>query len=297
MRCCRPIGKSPVTAMKWIDYQHVPEDVEREHIAQAIELHTGGSPATRPLGWYQGRTSPNTARLVAQEGGFLYDADSYADDLPYWDHRHDKAQLIVPYTLDANDMKFVALNGFTEGNAVLPLPARYVRPAARRGRPDDVGRPARPHRRATGERAAALAQLPRSCHRRVATPGSRAASTSPATGWRSTPHDQSTIRILLAEVTAAFADYERALMADDVAAMDRAVPRCAHHRCAMVWARPLRHRGDPRVPQGTRRVAAAQAGKGRDHRLWDRPRQRQRRILPGRQRPARTPDPELGPVS
>ncbi len=75
---------------------------------------TPNSPAP-PLGWYQGRTSPNTARLVAEEGGFLYDADSYADDLPYYDRRHGKAQLIVPYSLDANDMKMVALNGFTEG--------------------------------------------------------------------------------------------------------------------------------------------------------------------------------------
>jgi putative urate catabolism protein len=98
--------------LRWIDYQTVPEEVERAHIAEAIALHerlTG----QRPLGWYQGRTSPNTARLVAEEGGFLYDADSYADDLPYWDRQQDRAQLIVPYTLDANDMKFVALNGFT----------------------------------------------------------------------------------------------------------------------------------------------------------------------------------------
>jgi putative urate catabolism protein len=96
--------------LRWIDYQYVPEEVERAHIAEAIALHerlTG----TRPLGWYQGRTSPNTARLVAEEGGFLYDADSYADDLPYWQGQ----QLIVPYTLDVNDMKIVALNGFTEG--------------------------------------------------------------------------------------------------------------------------------------------------------------------------------------
>jgi allantoinase len=95
---------------RWIDYQYVPEEVERDHIAQAIALHeklTG----TRPLGWYQGRTSPNTARLIREEGGFLYDADSYADDLPYYD----QGQLIVPYTLDVNDMKIVALNGFTEG--------------------------------------------------------------------------------------------------------------------------------------------------------------------------------------
>ncbi|UZK66453.1 allantoinase PuuE [Sphingomonas sp. M1-B02] len=95
---------------RWIDYQSVPEDVERAHIAKAIEIHTRLT-GSRPLGWYQGRTSPNTARLIAEEGGFVYDADSYADDLPY----HAGGQLIVPYSLDANDMKFAALNGFTEG--------------------------------------------------------------------------------------------------------------------------------------------------------------------------------------
>ncbi len=100
--------------LRWIDYQYVPEEVEREHIAKAVALHTELT-GERPLGWYQGRTSPNTARLVVEEGGFLYDADSYADDLPYWDRRHGKPQLIVPYSLDANDMKIVALNGFTEG--------------------------------------------------------------------------------------------------------------------------------------------------------------------------------------
>jgi putative urate catabolism protein len=99
---------------RWIDYQNVPEEIEREHIAKAIEVHTRLT-GDRPLGWYQGRTSPNTARLVVEEGGFFYDADSYADDLPYYDTRFGKSQLIVPYTLDANDMKFVALNGFTTG--------------------------------------------------------------------------------------------------------------------------------------------------------------------------------------
>ena len=100
---------------RWIDYQHVPEALEREHIGRAIEIHktlTG----ERPLGWYQGRTSPNTARLVAQEGGFVYDADSYADDLPYYDRSHGRAQLIVPYTLDTNDMRFVAVQGFNSGD-------------------------------------------------------------------------------------------------------------------------------------------------------------------------------------
>ena len=108
--------------LRWIDYQTVPEDVERAHIAEAIALHERLTGA-RPLGWYQGRTSPNTARLVAEEGGFLYDADSYADDLPYWQGQNGRWQLIVPYTLDVNDMKIVALNGFTEGEQFF----RYLR--------------------------------------------------------------------------------------------------------------------------------------------------------------------------
>ncbi|MBO9669800.1 MAG: allantoinase PuuE [Sphingobium sp.] len=104
--------------LRWIDYQYVPEDVERAHIAEAVALHTRLT-GSRPFGWYQGRTSPNTARLVAEEGGFLYDADSYADDLPYWNRAYGRAQLVVPYTLDVNDMKFVAYNGFDEGDAWL----------------------------------------------------------------------------------------------------------------------------------------------------------------------------------
>lgn len=108
--------------LRWIDYQSVPEEIERAHLAEAIELHTRLT-GERPLGWYQGRTSPNTARLVSEEGGFVYDADSYADDVPYYDRRNDRAQLIVPYTLDANDMKFSAFNGFTEGEQFF----RYLR--------------------------------------------------------------------------------------------------------------------------------------------------------------------------
>ncbi|PTQ11524.1 allantoinase PuuE [Sphingomonas oleivorans] len=108
--------------LRWIDYQNIPEHVERAHIAEAVALHTRVT-GSRPLGWYQGRTSPNTARLVAEEGGFVYDADSYADDLPYYDRQHGRAQLIVPYTLDANDMKIVAYNGFSEGEQFF----RYLR--------------------------------------------------------------------------------------------------------------------------------------------------------------------------
>lgn len=100
--------------LRWIDYQDIPEDIERAHIRDAIALHTEVT-GQRPLGWYQGRTSPHTARLIVEEGGFVYDADSYADDLPYYDRQYGKPQLIVPYTLDVNDMKFAALNGFTDG--------------------------------------------------------------------------------------------------------------------------------------------------------------------------------------
>jgi putative urate catabolism protein len=100
---------------RWIDYQHVPESVERQHLQRAIEIHSGVT-GTRPLGWYLGRCSPNTRRLVAEEGGFVYNADSYADDLPYWDTTHGRPQLIVPYTLDANDMRFATAQGFNSGD-------------------------------------------------------------------------------------------------------------------------------------------------------------------------------------
>jgi allantoinase len=90
---------------RWINYQNVPEAVEREHLERAIEVHKRVT-GERPLGWYLGRTSPNTRRLVAQEGGFLYDSDDYSDDLPFWTKVEDKPHLIVPYTLEANDMRF-----------------------------------------------------------------------------------------------------------------------------------------------------------------------------------------------
>jgi putative urate catabolism protein len=100
--------------LRWINYQHVPEAVERAHMQAAIAGHMAATGA-RPRGWYTGRTSPNTARLVAEEGGFLYDADSYADDLPYYDSSSGRTQLIVPYTLDVNDMRFCAAQGFNSG--------------------------------------------------------------------------------------------------------------------------------------------------------------------------------------
>jgi putative urate catabolism protein len=99
---------------RWIDYQHMKEEEERAHLARAIEAHIEAT-GERPYGWYLGRCSPNTRRLVAEEGGFLYDSDSYADDLPYWDFSDDHRQLIIPYTLEANDMRF-ATGSFTNAD-------------------------------------------------------------------------------------------------------------------------------------------------------------------------------------
>ena len=100
---------------RWINYQYVGEETEREHIKKAVAILTQVA-GTPPLGWYTGRTSPNTRRLVAEHGGFLYDADDYNDDLPYWALVEGKPQLIVPYTLDANDMRFAAVQGFNSGD-------------------------------------------------------------------------------------------------------------------------------------------------------------------------------------
>ena len=100
---------------RWIDYQGVDIDTEREHMRKAIEIQTRVA-GERPLGWYTGRNSPNTRRLVVEEGGFLYDADSYADELPYWNTEHGRPHLIVPYTLDANDMRFATPQGFNSGD-------------------------------------------------------------------------------------------------------------------------------------------------------------------------------------
>lgn len=100
---------------RWIDYQDVPEDVERAHIAAAVEAIEAAS-GVRPRGWYTGRVSPRTRRLVMAHGGFDYDCDAYDDDLPYWVKVDDQAQLVIPYTLDHNDMKFCVPPGFTSGD-------------------------------------------------------------------------------------------------------------------------------------------------------------------------------------
>ena len=101
--------------LKWLDYRKIPEAEEREHIREAIRIHAEVT-GSRPLGFYQGKTSVNTTRLVMQEGGFLYSSDSYADDLPYWIAGPNGPHLIVPYTLDANDMRFATAQGFNSGD-------------------------------------------------------------------------------------------------------------------------------------------------------------------------------------
>ncbi|MEO9823194.1 MAG: allantoinase PuuE [Paracoccaceae bacterium] len=101
--------------LKWVEYNDAPENVEAAHMREAIALHTAVV-GTRPRGWYTGRCSMNTVRLAAEEGGFAYVADSYADDLPYWLRFGLNDQLIVPYTLDCNDMRFATPQGFNSGD-------------------------------------------------------------------------------------------------------------------------------------------------------------------------------------
>jgi len=96
---------------RWIDYLELPEEVERQHLRRAIAAIEGAC-GVRPVGWYTGRVSDNTRRLVVEEGGFLYDSDSYADELPYWLDVGGSSHLVIPYTLDANDFKFLLPNGF-----------------------------------------------------------------------------------------------------------------------------------------------------------------------------------------
>jgi len=118
LEVCRAIKKSDYEVAshgwRWIDYQKVPRSTEKKHMQLAIksiEKIFG----KRPLGWYTGRCSPSTRDLVMEEGGFLYDSDSYSDDLPYWEVRGKKRQLIIPYTLDNNDMRFATNQGFNNG--------------------------------------------------------------------------------------------------------------------------------------------------------------------------------------
>ena len=100
---------------RWIDYQNIKKPVEKKHMLLAIKTIKKIF-GERPFGWYTGRCSSNTRDLVFEEGGFLYDSDSYSDDLPYWEYRNNKKQLIIPYTLDNNDMRFATSQGFNSGD-------------------------------------------------------------------------------------------------------------------------------------------------------------------------------------
>lgn len=99
---------------RWIDYQFMDKELEREHLQRAIEIierMTG----EQPKGWYTGRNSPNTRDLLIEQGGFVYDSDDYSDDLPFWVKVQGQDHLVVPYTLDTNDMRFVSVQGFNSG--------------------------------------------------------------------------------------------------------------------------------------------------------------------------------------
>jgi len=100
---------------RWIDYQNVKKNTEKKDMQLAIKSLKKNF-GYRPLGWYTGRCSPNTRDLVFDDGGFLYDSDSYSDDLPYWEYKKNKKQLIIPYTLDNNDMRFATNQGFNSGD-------------------------------------------------------------------------------------------------------------------------------------------------------------------------------------
>lgn len=100
--------------LKWIDYKDFSPEAEREHMLEAIRIHTAAT-GERPRGWYTGRCSVNTVDMITREGGFDYVSDSYADDLPYWHEHGGRRQLVIPYTLDTNDMRFATPQGFNSG--------------------------------------------------------------------------------------------------------------------------------------------------------------------------------------
>mmetsp|Transcript_11105 Transcript_11105/g.16236 ORF Transcript_11105/g.16236 Transcript_11105/m.16236 type:complete len:350 (+) Transcript_11105:118-1167(+) len=122
---------------RWWDYQNISEEVEREHIQRTVEIHKKMI-GVRPVGMYQGKPNVNTRKLVVEEGGFLYDSDSYADDLPFWTTEYGKPHLIVPYTLSENDMRFASPNGFSHGgdfSKYLKDYLKYLVQEGRRGAP------------------------------------------------------------------------------------------------------------------------------------------------------------------
>jgi putative urate catabolism protein len=134
--------------LRWISYQDIDEATERAHIAQATAILVDLC-GNAPLGWYTGRDSPHTRRLVVEHGGYVYDSDSYADDLPYWSHVHcardgvsqTLPHLVVPYTLDSNDMRFAAAQGFNSGTQFFDYLKDAFDVLYREGDPDRLDAP------------------------------------------------------------------------------------------------------------------------------------------------------------
>jgi len=130
--------------LRWISYQNVDKALERAHMAEAVHIMrelTGEA----PLGWYTGRDSPNTRRLVVEHGGFAYDADHYGDDLPFWQEvdagGRQVPHLVVPYTLDSNDMRFAAMQGFNSGTQFFDYLKDAFDLLYAEGDPDGLDRP------------------------------------------------------------------------------------------------------------------------------------------------------------
>jgi putative urate catabolism protein len=134
--------------LRWISYQNIDEETERTHIAEATTVIADVC-GNRPLGWYTGRDSPNTRRLVVEHGGYVYDSDSYADDLPYWTevetsrggHAQSVPHLVVPYALDSNDMRFVTVQGFNSGTQFFDYLKDAFDVLYREGDPDGLDAP------------------------------------------------------------------------------------------------------------------------------------------------------------
>jgi peptidoglycan/xylan/chitin deacetylase (PgdA/CDA1 family) len=184
--------------LRWIHYQNLPEATERRHLdiaTQVLKELTGGQ---WPLGWYTGRDSPNTRRLVVEHGGYEYDSDYYGDDLPFWTEVEKNGgervpHLVVPYSLDANDMRFVQAQGFNTGDHFFTylrdsFDALYAEgdPAGPRPAEDDVDRHAlAPARQARAGSARCSASSTTSAA--TTRSGWRGGSTSRATGRPSTP--------------------------------------------------------------------------------------------------------------
>jgi putative urate catabolism protein len=135
--------------LRWISYQNMDEAGERAQMAEAVQIIRELTGAA-PLGWYTGRDSPNTRKLVVEHGGFVYDADYYGDDLPFWQQvdyttadgePRSKPHLIVPYTLDTNDMRFAAMQGFNSGTQYFDYLKDAFDVLYREGDPDGLNRP------------------------------------------------------------------------------------------------------------------------------------------------------------